>query len=354
MRLPALHIGDLTISPPIVQGGMGVRVSGARLAAAGANEGCAGTIASVGLGLFEDAPGSRFVQVNDDALRAQIRAARAASDGVIGVNVMVALENFANLVAVALEEGADFIVSGAGLPLELPRLAAGTPAKLIPIVSSGRALKIICAKWQKQHDRLPDAVVLEGPMAGGHLGFHFGDLVGEGNLSLEQLLVETLEVAGSFGAPIPVIAAGGIWDGADIARFLKLGASAVQMATRFVCTEECDVADAFKQAYVNAGPDDVRIIHSPVGMPARVVMNQFVEAIERGETVPFRCEYRCLRTCDPSTAPYCIAKVLANAAKGVMDQAFAFAGSNVVRCNEIVTVKELVAQLVAEAEAAPE
>jgi nitronate monooxygenase len=155
-----------------------------------------------------------------------------------------------------------------------------------------------------------------------------------------------------FRIDLPVIGAGGIWDRGDIERLLALGADGVQMATRFVCTEECDVADAFKQAYVAAGPEDVRIIHSPVGMPARVVANAFVEAIERGETMPFRCEYRCLRTCDPATAPYCIAKVLANAAKGYMDHAFAFAGSNVVRCNEIVTVKTLIAQLVAEAEAA--
>jgi nitronate monooxygenase len=352
MTLPPLKIGDLTVSPPIIQGGMGVRVSGAQLAAAVANEGCVGIIASVGLGLFEDLPGSHFVEVNDEALRKQIRAARSSSKGIIGVNVMVALGNYENLIKVAVEEDVDVIISGAGLPTDLPRLAAGKNIKLIPIVSSGRALRIICAKWQKLHDRLPDAVVLEGPRAGGHLGFKYEELEGDEQISLDQLLAETLEVANGFDPPIPVIAAGGIWDGADIARVLKLGAAGVQMATRFVCTEECDVDERFKEVYLNATPQDTVIIHSPVGMPARVVRNEFVDKIERGETIPFFCEYQCLRTCDPATAPYCIAKVLANAAKGNMDEAFAFAGSNVARCDEIVPVKDLVARLVAEAEAA--
>ena len=213
-------------------------------------------------------------------------------------------------------------------------------------------MRVICSKWERGHGRLPDAVVLEGPLAGGHLGFKFEDLADTGQVSLDQLLDETLEVASSFDHQIPVIVAGGVWDGADIARYLKLGASGVQMATRFVCTEECDVDQRFKEAYLAAQPGDVRIIHSPVGMPARVITNQFVDEIERGDTVPFVCEYQCLRSCDPSTAPYCIATVLAKAAKGELDGAFAFAGANVARCNEMVTVHDLVSQLTAEAEAA--
>ncbi|MCL5104243.1 MAG: nitronate monooxygenase family protein [Armatimonadetes bacterium] len=349
-KLPALRIADLEINPPIIQGGMGVRVSGARLAAAVANEGCAGVIASVGLGRFEDSPGSQFVKLNDDALRSEIRRARSLSKGIIGVNVMVALSNYENLIQVAAEEKVDFIVSGAGLPLELPGLVEDRGIKLIPIVSSARALRIICSKWKK-YDRMPDAVILEGPRAGGHLGFKHDDLDQDGQSTLEDLLVETVELANTYDPPIPVIAAGGVYDGADIVRMLELGASGVQMATRFVCTEECDVDDRFKAAYVNASANDVTIIHSPVGMPARVIRNAFVDRISRGETMPFRCEYRCLKTCDPSTAPYCIAKVLANASKGIMEESFAFAGSNAPRCTEIVTVKELIKQLVDDAEA---
>ncbi|MCE5218630.1 nitronate monooxygenase family protein [bacterium] len=351
MRLPTLRIGDLTIPTPIIQGGMGVRVSGARLASAVANEGCAGMIASAGIAHYELYSGKHFVEMNDLALKEEIQKARSLSSGVIGVNIMVALSNYANLVKVAVENKVSMIVSGAGLPLELPGLVQDAQVKLVPIVSSARALRIICTKWLRAHNRLPDAVVVEGPQAGGHLGFSHAEMGAETQPSLEKLVAETVAVANSYERPMPVIAAGGIYDGADISRFLKLGASGVQMATRFVCTEECDVDDAFKNAYLQAKEEDVMVIHSPVGMPARVIRNAFVERILRGETVPFKCEYRCLRSCDPKTAPFCIAKALANAAAGKLEDAFAFAGSKVRRCAEIVSVKKLVSQLVAEASA---
>lgn len=351
-ELPALRIADLVINPPIIQGGMGVRVSGARLAAAVANEGCAGVIASVGLGRFEDAPGSQFVELNDEALRESIRTARKLSNGVIGVNVMVALSNYDNLVRAAVDEGIDFIVSGAGLPLDLPGLVGDKDVALIPIVSSARALRIICQKWQRGYGRLPDAVVVEGPRAGGHLGFKREELNDDPNVKLEKLVTEVLEFVATMEHPIPVIPAGGIFDGNDIAKFLRLGASGVQMATRFVCTEECDVDDRFKAAYVNAAEKDIAIIQSPVGMPARVIRNNFVDRVERGEKTPFVCKYRCLKTCDPDTAPYCIARLLADAAKGNLQEAFAFAGSNAPKCREIVSVHALIAELAAEASAA--
>lgn len=349
--LPVLRIAGLEISPPIIQGGMGVRVSGAGLAAAVANEGCAGTIASVGLGKFEESTGRHFVKLNDDALREEIRKARGLSDGVIGVNVMVALSNYESLVRVAVEENADFIVSGAGLPFELPGFVGDAKIALIPIVSSARAFNIICSKWKKSHNRRPDAVVVEGPRAGGHLGFKHEALTEQTNPILENIVAEVLELANTFDPPIPVIAAGGIFDGKDIVRFLELGAAGVQMATRFVCTDECDADEGFKAAYLNSSKEDIAIIHSPVGMPARVITNDFVQRIARGETIPFVCEYRCLRSCDPSTAPFCIAKVLVDAAKGNMDEAFAFAGSNAWRCTEILPVKALVRKLIDEAAA---
>lgn len=347
MKLPALHIRGITIDPPIIQGGMGVRVSGARLASAVANEGCAGVIASVGLGDFVGLAGKRATEVNREALRQEIRRARSLSDGVIGVNVMVALTDYDELVRIAAEEGADFIISGAGLPLNLPGLVEDDKIALIPIVSSARALRIICAKW-RQYGRVPDAVVVEGPKAGGHLGFSRDDLEVE-RVSLEQLVAETIELVNTFDSVIPVIAAGGIFDGADIARFLKSGASGVQMATRFVCTEECDVHDNFKAAYLNAGEGSMQIISSPVGMPARCVGSDFVDKVNLGTTAPFQCRYQCLKTCNPSTAPYCIARVLSDAANGNMDSAFAFGGSNAPRCTEILPVRTLIRQLLTEA-----
>ena len=329
---------------------MGVRVSRAKLAAAVADEGCAGVIASVGLGNFVDLAGERATQVNRNALRQEIRRARSLSDGVIGVNVMVALSDYDELIRIVAQEQVDFIVSGAGLPLDLPKLVDNDRIALIPIVSSARALRIICAKWQR-YDRLPDAVVVEGPRAGGHLGFSRAELESNEQVGLEQLVTETIELANTFDPPIPVIAAGGIFDGADIARFLKLGAAGVQMATRFVCTDECDVHERFKAVYLGASDGDMTIITSPVGMPARAVNNDFLRRLATGETAPFKCRYQCLKTCDPATAPYCIARVLSDAANGKMENSFAFGGSNTPRCTEIVPVKTLVKQLVTEAAA---
>ena len=349
MALPSLRIGRLTIDPPIIQGGMGVRVSGARLAAAVASEGCAGVIASVGLGDFVDLAGQRATDVNRRALRKEIRKARSLSDGVIGVNVMVALTDYDELVRIAVEEKVDFVVSGAGLPLDLPGLVNDERIALIPIVSSARALRILCSKWQRGHGRLPDAVVVEGPRAGGHLGFKHSELEEGNQPTLEQLVTETIELANTYDPPIPVIAAGGIFTGADIVRFLELGAAGVQMASRFVCTDECDVHVNFKNAYISAHEDDMKIISSPVGMPARVIDNDFLRRLELGQTAPFNCRYKCLRTCDPATAPYCIARVLSDAANGKMENAFAFGGSNAPKCTEIVSVKTLVKQLIEEA-----
>ena len=229
--IPTLKIGDLEINPPIIQGGMGVRVSGSRLASAVANEGCAGIIASVGLGAFEDASGSKFVDLNNDALRSEIRKARSLSNGVIGVNVMVVLSNYEELVKVCVEEKVDLIICGSGLPLDLPKKTEGSNIKLIPIVSSARAFNIIYRKWKQNYNKVPDAVILEGPMAGGHLGFSYDEIINEKALPLEQLVKELVEYVDKLEEKIPVIAAGGIFDGNDIARFLKIGASGVQMAT---------------------------------------------------------------------------------------------------------------------------
>lgn len=330
---------------------MGVRVSKANLAAAVANEGCAGIIASVGLGSYENTQVADLMELNRIALRDEIRKARAMSKGVIGVNAMVALSDYESLVGVCAEENVDMIISGAGLPLSLPAYTAGTNVKLVPVISSARSLQVIYRKWMKQYNRCPDAVIIEGSKAGGHLGYSL-EQIEQNNPTLDDTLADVLEYVRQLPAPIPVIVAGGIFTGEDMAHYLKAGAAGVQMATRFVCTEECDVDLRFKQAYLDAGPDDITLIKSPVGLPGKVINNAFVEKINQGLTMPFRCKYQCLRTCNPSTAPYCIADVLAKAADGNMDEAFAFAGSNAWRCNEIISVKELIQKIMQEYAAA--
>ena len=349
--IPSLKIGNLTINPPIIQGGMGIRVSGANLAAAVANTGCAGIIASTGIGSFEEFKGDLWT-FNGECLRDEIRKARSMSKGIIGVNIMVALTDYENLVKVSVEEDVDMLICGAGLPLDLPKFLNGKDIKLIPIVSSAKALALICKRWKGRYDKQPDAVIVEGIKAGGHLGYSAESLADGTAMELEQIVREVVALANTFEPKIPVIAAGGIFDGADIAHFLKLGAAGVQMATRFVCTDECDVHPNFKQAYLDAKEDDITIIKSPVGLPGRVIKSEFVEKVKQGQTMPFKCSYKCLRTCEPDKAPYCIAKVLANAAKGKIDESFVFAGSNAYKCNEIVSVKTLVETLTEELEQA--
>ena len=328
---------------------MGVRVSRANLAAAVANEGCAGIIASVGLGDYENASSADCPEVNRIALCEEIQKARKMSNGIIGVNAMVALSDYESLVRACVQENVDMIISGAGLPMHLPAYTAGTNIQLIPVVSSARSLQLIYRKWMKDFNRSPDAVVVEGMKAGGHLGYSL-EQIEQKKPKLEETLADVLEFTRQLPKPIPVIVAGGIFSGQDMAYYLDLGASGVQMATRFVCTEECDVDIRFKQAYLDAGPDDITVIKSPVGLPGKVIRNEFVEKISEGLTVPFRCKYQCLRTCNPSTAPYCIADVLAKASDGEMDGAFAFAGSNAWKCNEIISVKELIQKIMQEYE----
>ena len=355
--LPSLEIGDLKIYPPIIQGGMGVRVSGPRLASAVSNTGALGVIASVGVGETGKYDGMNFTDRSACGLRDMIREARSMTKMPVAVNIMCALTNYESLVRVAVEEKIDAIISGAGLPLALPGLVKTLSVKLMPIVSSGRAARIICKSWLAKHGRLPDAFIVEGPMAGGHIGFTMDDaLAGDRETSgLSRVLPEVLEVAAKFtlpsGKPIPVVAAGGIFDGSDIVNCLKQGASGVQMGTRFVCTEECDASRAFKDQYINAKKEDIIVLKSPVGMPLRVIRNAFVDRILRGERTNFECKYHCLSTCQPGTTPYCIAKALVNAQLGELDSGFAPCGSNAYRIHSLVSVKELVAELVAQAKA---
>jgi nitronate monooxygenase len=345
--LPDLVIGDLVINPPIIQGGMGVRVSSSRLASAVANEGALGIIATVGLGeeLLDMTPD--YPTRTELGLREAIQNAKKHTPNPIGVNIMCALTVYDKLAQVACDEGVAAIISGAGLPLKLPGLISDRHVKLMPIVSSARAAGLICRTWQKRFSRLPDAFVVEGPLAGGHLGFSHEQVLDVEAFRLERLVTEVLEVARQNGG-IPVVAAGGIYDGNDIARFLRLGASGVQMATRFVCTHECDASDAYKQAYLDCRKEDIVVIHSPVGMPARVIKNGFVERHLKGEKVNFGCPYHCLLTCEPAVAGYCIAQALVASYRGQMDNGYAMCGANAWRCDKIVSVHDLIEELVEE------
>lgn len=354
MGLPNLKMNELEFKVPIVQGGMGVGVSGVSLAASVSAEGGLGVIASVGLGNREESRDT-YDETSRNALLAAIAAVKGRGLRV-GVNVMVALSNYRSLVEACAEGGADVIISGAGLPLRLPEYCPDRKVKLVPIVSSARVATLICRTWLKKHNRLPDAIIVEGPLAGGHLGFSYDELADGCAPTLQQLVADVVCVADDLeskhGKSIPVIAAGGIFTGEDIAEFLKLGAAGVQMGTRFVGTVECDASDAYKQSYVDAAKDDVMLIKSPVGLPARVLMNEFVADSLKGEKRKFSCTYRCLLTCDAKVANYCIADALVSSTDGDMTGGFAMCGANAYRVDKIVAVHDLMAELVREAEAA--
>lgn len=314
------YIGSLKINLPIIQGGMGVGVSLSGLASAVANEGGIGVISCAGLGLLYRQKPYNFVKDCIWGLKEELRKAREQSSGLIGINIMSALTNFSDMVRTAIQEKADFLFVGAGLPLDLPSyLEKGSKTKLVPIVSSSRAAKIICDKWKNNYDYLPDAIVVEGPKAGGHLGFKKEQIEDE-NYSLERIIPEVVQVAAQYKdiKSIPVIAAGGIYTGEDIHNFIRLGASGVQMGTIFVTSEECDAHYNFKKTYIDSKQEDILIIQSPVGMPGRAIRNEFINKIESGTEEPASCPMHCIKTCDYKKSPYCIMTALYNSYRGKM------------------------------------
>ncbi len=352
MNLPELRIGNHISPVPIIQGGMGIGISLSRLASAVANEGGIGVIAAAVAGIHEPDFATNSAQANIRALGNEIRKARRATSGILGVNIMVALSDFADMVRTSITEGIDIIFSGAGLPLDLPSyLTPGCNTKLVPIVSSSRAAKILCKKWLSRYDYLPDGFIVEGPKAGGHIGFKENQ-IDDPAFALEQLISEVIAVTNEYkmtkGQMIPVVAAGGIYTGEDIYNFLKLGAAGVQLGTRFVATYECDADDAFKQAYIDAKKEDMVIIKSPVGMPGRAIHNAFIDGVNQGKKKPFKCPFHCIKTCEAHKSPYCIAMALGNARKGKFKNGFAFAGKNAYRVEEIVSVADLMNSLIRE------
>ncbi|MEA2030464.1 MAG: nitronate monooxygenase, partial [candidate division Zixibacteria bacterium] len=347
--MPALDIGGLLVEKPIIQGGMGVGISMSGLASAVANEGGIGVISSVCLGLVKSELQQKYREANKIALRNEIRKTKELTKGIVGLNIMVAVSDFDEMVKIAFEEKVDIVFLGAGLPIKFPKIfpldeLKKSNTKVAVIVSSARAARILFKHWWKNYDYTPDAVVVEGPMAGGHLGFK-KEQINNPAYKLENILPEVITVVNDYEQAskknIPVIAAGGIFTGADIYKFLELGANGIQMATRFVATHECDASNEFKKSYLNCNKNDLTIIDSPVGMPGRAIINNFLDDVSRGVKKPFNCPWKCLKTCDFREAPYCIALALTNAQKGNLKEGYTFAGANAYRIKKIVSVKKL-------------
>lgn len=343
-----LTIGNKTARIPIIQGGMGVGVSRSKLAGAVAAAGGVGIISSAQIGYDETDFLSNHQEANLRSLKKHIKLAKEqANGGLVGVNVMVALKDYEAHVRASVEAGADVVICGAGLPANLPELVAGSDTKFAPIVSSRKAALVLLKRWDKKYQTTADFMVIEGPKAGGHLGFSQEDLQRDQENTLDydkeiQDIIETVrEYAAKYQKQIPVILAGGIFDAQDIRHAMDLGANGVQIASRFVATEECDASDAYKQAYLNATADDIRIIQSPVGLPGRAIHNAF---LDRSEIQIPRC-LGCLAKCDPSRIPYCITDALIRAVTGDIENGLLFCGENVSRIHEITTVPALMAEL---------
>lgn len=342
-----IKLGNKKTKYPIIQGGMGVGVSLHKLAGAVSKEGGIGIISVADIGFREPDFQKKPLEANLRAIGKEIKLAReiAGNDKIVGVNIMVALKDYAELVKECVNQKIDLIVSGAGIPKDLPEYVKGTETKIAPIVSSLRCCKLIVKHWMSKYNYVPDMIVIEGPKAGGHLGFKAEEI---DESSLEDITVQVVEyiktIEKETNKSIPVICAGGIWDRNDINKFLDLGASGVQMATRFVATDECDASIEFKNAYINAKEEDIKIIKSPVGMPGRAIYNDFIKSTESIKPKIDRC-YGCIKTCDVSKTPYCITKALINAVEGNMENALVFCGSNVGKVKEIVSVHDLMQEL---------
>lgn len=349
IKIPKLTIGDISLDVPIIQGGMGVNISLSKLASAVSREGGLGVIAANCIGFLRDDFAKDGKEANRLALISEIRKARQMTTGPIGVNIMVAVNDFHELLNTCIEEKVDVIIMGAGLPIRnipVEKIRAAN-VKAMPIVSSARAAKLIFSYWDKNYHDIPDGVVVEGPKAGGHLGFKEEQIFDEA-YALENLVPDVLAVIQQFEKlyekKIPVVAAGGIYTGQDIQRFIEMGASGVQMGTRFVATDECAASPAFKDLYVQAKEEDVVIIKSPVGLPGRALNNQFLEEVEHDKK-KINCPWHCLADCNIEKANYCISIALNNASMGKFSYGFAFCGANVHRINCIMPVKELMTSL---------
>ncbi len=349
--LPKLVIGDKIADIPIIQGGMGVGVSRSGLAGAVAKEGAIGIISTAQIGYDEDGFENNQAQANIKAIEKHIKRAKkiANGKGLVGVNVMTALKHYREHVRTAAGAGADVIICGAGLPVDLPELVKDSDCKIAPIVSSERACNIILKMWSHRYDRTADFIVVEGPEAGGHLGYSKEQLehIEEYDFDeeIKKIICAKQKYENEYNVNIPVIVAGGVFTREDIKHMLEIGAQGVQIASRFVATNECDASQEYKNMYINAKAGDICIVKSPVGMPGRAVRNRFIERVEKERQKIEKC-YQCLEKCNPADVPYCITKALISAVRGDIDNGLIFCGSNVDRINKIVSVHDLIKELV--------
>ncbi|HLB05493.1 MAG TPA: nitronate monooxygenase family protein [Thermodesulfobacteriota bacterium] len=348
MEPVGLTIGKKKVRIPIIQGGMGIGVSRSGLAGAVAKNGGVGVIASVALGLISPyfKKKSDYYEANKLSLRDEIKKAREiAGSGVIGVNCMVAITDYEQMVKVSVENGADLIISGAGLPTSLPGLTKEYPdVALVPIVSSVKAASVIIRKWEKSYGRIPDAIIYEHPRyAGGHLGASYQELE-DPKYEFPTVIPDLVEAVKPFGG-IPIIAAGGIWDAKDIRNVMSLGASGVQMASRFVCTHECDADIKFKEIYISAGDEDLAIVHSPVGLPGRAINTAFMKSGKKAKGKG--CMANCLKVCAKRDMgeEFCIALALKKAVTGDIKNGLFFAGTNAPKSSKLVSVADLMKEL---------
>lgn len=342
-------IGDLTAKIPVIQGGMGVGISLSRLAGSVAACGGVGVISTAQIGWREPDFREHPFEANYRAIGKELQKAREiAEGGIIGVNIMVATQRYEEYVKTAVKAGVDLIISGAGLPIDLPKYVEGTKTKIAPIVSSLKSLNVICRMWERKYKKAPDLVVIEGPKAGGHLGFSREELdtfTDESYDGVIRSIIEKVKEYGEkFSKKIPVVVAGGIYDRADMDHALSLGADGVQMGTRFVTTEECDAAPEYKQAYIRAEKEDICIVQSPVGMPGRAIKNAFMDRVKTEKCRIEHC-YHCIVTCRPAEIPYCITQALVNAAEGRVEDALLFCGSNACRSHKIEKVEDIMKEL---------
>ncbi len=351
MRMQPVQIQNKILPVPIIQGGMGIGVSRCRLAGAVAKEGGMGVISTAQVGYDEPDFRRHPEEANLRALPLQIQKAKELSggNGLVGVNIMAVTQLYETYVKTVCEAGVDAIISGAGLPIDLPGAVEGYDVAIAPIVSSEKSAKVILKFWDRKYGRTADFIVIEGPKAGGHLGFSNEQLEDIAALDYDEEIKKIIALKktyeAKFGVTIPVFLAGGMFTKEDVAHALSLGADGIQAATRFVATEECDASQAFKEAYVSAKEEDVVIIKSPVGMPGRAIKNAFIEDVTaNGEQISW-C-FNCLKACNPKVAPYCITQALINAAVGNLDRGLIFCGSRVGEIDRILTVHELMQDLI--------
>ncbi|MCM1325167.1 MAG: nitronate monooxygenase family protein [Bacteroidales bacterium] len=349
MRYEPLQIGDMTAEIPIIQGGMGVGISLGNLAGAVAKEGAVGIISAAQIGYREPDFEQNPKECNLRAIEKEYKKAKekAQGHGIVGFNIMVALRYYEEYVRKAVEAGADLIISGAGLPTDLPKYVENSNTKIAPIVSSEKSARVILKYWDKRYHRTADLVVIEGPKAGGHLGFTKEQLdFYEENCAYDAEIQKIREVvqeyAEMYNRKIPVVAAGGIDTSEEMERVMSLGVQGVQIASRFVTTKECDANLNYKMAYINARKEDICIVKSPVGMPGRAIKNAFMERVMSGEKIPPKKCLGCLQKCNPKEIPYCITEALIHAAKGETEEALLFCGANAYKADSIQTVKEVI------------